>query len=171
MLNKRIEKELNKQLNAEFFSAYLYLSMASYLNSINLQGFSHWMRMQFEEEQFHALKLNNYILERGGKVKLLEIKEPKSDWNGIIDVFKDVLAHEQLVTSLINDLVSVAMEEKDHATTNMLQWFVSEQVEEEATVGDFLDQLKLIDGKGAGLFILDREAKQRVFTNPDAQAE
>ncbi len=166
MLNTRLEVELNKQLNAELYSAYLYLSMSAFLASKNLSGFSNWMKVQFEEEQFHALKLYNYIIDRGGKVTLTEIKAPKTEWHDILDVFKDVLAHEEKVTGLINELVNVAMEEKDHATVSILQWFVTEQVEEEATVSDLLDQLKLVEGKGSGLFILDREAKQRVFTPP-----
>jgi len=168
MLNKRLETELNKQLNAELFSAYLYLSMSASMASKNLSGFSNWMKVQFEEEQFHALKLYNYIIDRGGKVTLTEIAAPKTEWNDIIDVFEDVLAHEKKVTGLINELVNIAMEEKDHATVNALQWFVTEQVEEEATVSDLLDQLKLVEGKGSGLFILDREAKLRVYTPPAA---
>jgi ferritin len=162
MINKRVEEELNKQLNAELYSAYLYLSMSAYCADNNLAGFSHWMRMQFEEEQDHAMKFFQYILERGGKVALKQIDEPQHEWKDIIDVFEHVLRHEQHVTSMINDLVDVAMEERDHATVNMLQWYVSEQVEEEATVSDLLDQLRLIEGKGPGLFMLDREAKTRV---------
>ena len=166
MLNKKLELELNKQLNAELDAAYLYLSMSAYLASNNLSGFSNWMKVQFEEEQFHALKLFNYIIERGGNVTLTAIDTPKNKWKDIVDVFEDVLAHEEKITSLINNLVDVAMHEKDHATVNMLQWYVAEQVEEEAGVSDILDQLKLIDGKGAGMFMLDREMKQRIFTPP-----
>ena len=164
MLNTKLEIELNKQLNAELFSAYLYLSMSSFLASKNLSGFSNWMKVQFEEEQFHALKLYNYIIDRGGRVILQPIESPKNEWEGIIDVFNDVMNHEQKITSMINELVNKSMEEKDHATVNLLQWYISEQVEEEATVSDILEQLKLIEGKGAGLFILDREMRQRVFT-------
>ncbi len=163
MLNKKLEEELNKQVNWELYSSYLYLSMSAYLASVNLNGFSNWMKIQFEEEQAHAMKLFQYILDRGGKVNLLAIDNPPSEWKDIIDVFEVTYAHEQEVTRLINELVNVAMIEKDHATVALLQWFVSEQVEEEATVSDILDQLKLIDGKGAGLFMLDRELKQRVF--------
>ena len=166
MLNKKLEVELNKQLNAELYSAYLYLSMSAYLATKNLSGFSNWMKVQFEEEQFHAMKLFQYILDRGGRVELEVIEKPKSEWKDILDIFNDVLAHEQKITYLINNLVDVAMHEKDHATVNMLQWFVAEQVEEEAGVSDLLDQLKLIEGKGSGLFMLDREAKQRIFTPP-----
>jgi len=169
MLNSRLEKEINKQINAELYSAYLYLSMSAYLSSKNLSGFANWMKVQFEEEQFHALKLYQYILERGGKIELEKIDKPKVVWKDIIEVFEESLAHEELVTSLINNLVDIAIEEKDHATLNMLQWFVAEQVEEEASVSDILDQLKLVDGKGSGLFMLDREAKARSFTPPAAE--
>jgi ferritin len=166
MLSKKLEEELNKQVNAELYSSYLYLSMSAYLSSINLNGFSTWMKIQFEEEQAHAMKLFQYILDRGGRVNLLTINNPPVEWENIIDVFEATYSHEQEVTRLINELVNVAMTEKDHATVNLLQWFVSEQVEEEATVSDILDQLKLIDGKGAGLFMLDRELKQRTFVPP-----
>ncbi len=164
MIKKRVEEELNKQLNAELYSAYLYLSMSAYCADNNLAGFSHWMRLQFEEEQAHAMRFFQFILDRGGKVELKAINEPKHDWKDIIDVFENVLRHEQHITSMINDLVNVAMEERDHATVSFLQWYVSEQVEEEATVRDLLDQLRLIEGKGPGLFMLDREAKTRTNT-------
>ncbi len=164
MLNKKIEKALNKQINEEFYSAYLYLSMSSYVNTLNLSGFVNWMKIQYEEEQYHAMKLYDYMIERDAVVKLEKIEKPKHQWKNIIDVFKEVLAHEQKITAQINDLMSLAITEKDHATANMLQWFVDEQVEEEASVSDILGQLKLIEGKGSGLFLLDREAKQRVFT-------
>jgi ferritin len=161
MMNKRVEQELNKQINEEFASAYLYLSMSAYLSSISLDGFANWMKLQFEEEQTHAMKLYDYVIDRGGSVELKPIVGPKTQWSGIIEVFEDTLAHEQKITSLINELTSVAQEEKDYATVNTLQWFVTEQVEEEATVGKILDQLKLIEGTGPGLFMLDREAGQR----------
>jgi ferritin len=161
MISKRLEKELNKQLNAELYSAYLYLSMSAFLASKNLSGFSHWMKLQFEEEQQHAMKFFQYIIDRGGRVELEKISAPKKEWKDVLDVFDNVVKHEAKVTEMINNLVNIALEEKDHATVAMLQWYVSEQVEEEATVGDIYDQLSLIDGKGAGLFMLDREAKQR----------
>ena len=163
MLDKEIEKLLNEQINAEFYSAYLYLSVSSCLSSNNLNGFASWMKVQFEEEQAHAEKLYDYVLERGGKVELAAIAKPDYEWNGIIDVFKFTLAHEQKVTASINNITSIAIDKKDHATVNFLQWFIDEQVEEEATVMDMLSQLELIEGKGTALFMLDREAKQRVF--------
>ena len=166
MLNKRLETELNKQVNAEFYSAYLYLSMSAYFSDINLNGFSNWMKIQFEEEQAHAMKFYQFILDRSGKITLDKIEAPKTEWNGVINVFEEVLKHEQHVTALINNLIEIAYEEKDHATVAELQWFVTEQVEEEASVSDILDQLKMIEGKGAGLFMLDREMKQRSYTPP-----
>ena len=162
MISKRLEEELNKQINAEMYSAYLYLSMSAYLAKENLNGFSHWMKLQFEEEQAHAMKFFQYILNRGGNVKLEKIEQPKLNWNGIIDVFENIYKHEQHITNLINNLVDVAYQEKDHATVALLQWYVSEQVEEESTVSDLLDQLRIIEGKGPGLFMLDREAKSRI---------
>ena len=166
MLSKKIEKALNKQINAEFYSAYLYLSMSAYLQDISLIGFANWMRVQYEEEQFHALKMYDYLLERGGQVKLETVKAPPHKWKNIIDVYEEVLKHEQEVTRSINELMSLAIEEHDHATANFLQWFVDEQVEEEATVSDLLAQLKLVGGQGSGLFMLDREAAQRKFIPP-----
>lgn len=163
MISPRLEKELNAQINREFYSAYLYLSMSAYFAENNLSGFSNWMKVQFEEEQAHAMKMYNFLLERGGKVELDPIEKPKAVWEGIVNVYEEVLAHEQTVTASINDLVNVAIEEKDHATVTFLQWYVNEQVEEEASVSELLEQLRLIEGKGAGLFMLDREAKQRVF--------
>ena len=164
MISKRLETALNKQVNEEMYSAYLYLSMSAYLAKNNINGFSNWMMVQFEEEQAHAQKLFQYILDRGGEIELEKIEKPTNEWNGIIDVFESVYEHECKITAMINNLVNIAIEEKDHATVTMLQWYVNEQVEEEATVSDLLDQLKLVEGKGSGLFILDREAKQRTFT-------
>ena len=166
MFSKKVEKALNDQINAEFFSAYLYLSMSAYLSDISLVGFANWTRAQYEEEKFHAIKMYNFILERGGKVKLKTIDSPKHKWRDIIDVFEDILEHEQKITHSINDLISLAIDERDHATVNFLQWFVDEQVEEEASVSELLSQLKLVGGNGSGLFMLDREAAQRKFIQP-----
>ncbi len=162
-MKENVLKELNRQLNTELYSAYLYLSMAAYLETQNLSGFSNWMKVQFEEEQAHAMKLFQYIIDRGAEVKLISIETPQTEWNGIIDVFEHVLRHEQSITNSINDIFDLALKEKDHATVNTLQWFVKEQVEEEAGVSDILKSLMMIDGKGTGLFLLDREMKQRQF--------
>ena len=163
MLNKRIEEELNKQINAEIWSAYLYLSMSAYFEDKNLPGFANWMKVQYQEELTHALKIFDYINERGGRVILQPIEEVKTEWRDTVEVFEETLKHEQHVTGLINNLVNVAIEEKDHATNNMLQWFVSEQVEEEAAADEILQQLKMLQGKKEGVFMLDRELKQRTF--------
>ena len=170
MLTKRIEKELNDQINAEFYSAYLYLSMAAFFESINLKGFANWVYVQFQEEQAHAMMMYNYINERGSSVTLSSIEAPPCKWDGPVHIFEEILKHEQKVTGMINNLIGISMEEKDHASVNFLQWFVSEQVEEESGVSDILQQLKMIDGKGAGLLMLDRELKQRVFVQPAASA-
>ena len=167
MISKRIEEELNKQINAEFYSSYLYLSMAAWFDSQNLAGFSNWMNIQAQEEWAHGLKIFNFVNERGGKVTLDKIDAPETEWKDIIHVYEEVLAHEQKVTGLINKLSDVAIEESDHATKNFLQWFVDEQVEEEASVDNVLQQLKMIEGKGTGLFLLDREMQTRVFVPID----
>lgn len=171
MLNKNVEAAINKQINAELYSAYLYLSMAAYFEAENLSGFANWMRVQFEEEQFHALKMFDFINERGGRVQLAPIEGPKVEWTNIIEVFEDTLAHERHVTDLINNLVDVAMAERDHASGNFLKWYVDEQVEEEANVEKLLFQLRLIEGKGQGLLMLDRELATRTFTPPAAAQE
>ncbi len=170
MLNKKMEKALNEQINAEMFSSYLYLSMAAYFERINLPGFANWLRVQVQEENAHAMIFFNYVNERGGKVELQAIAKPANDWKDPIKVFEEVLKHEQKVTSLINNLVNIAVQEKDHATNNKLQWFVSEQVEEEANATAILEQLKIVEGKGQGLLLLDRELKTRVFVDPLATA-
>jgi len=157
---------LNGQINAEMYSAYLYLSMESYFQSVSLTGFARWMRSQVQEELFHSMKFYDYVGERGGKVTLEVIKKPDSSWKTPLSAFKHILKHEQLVTGLINDLVELAITEKDHATVNFLQWFVSEQVEEEASVGEIVDKLKLIKTDTSGLFFLDAELGKRVFTPP-----
>ena len=168
MIGKKMEEALNAQLNAEFYSSYLYLSMAAYFESIDLPGFSNWMRVQFQEEQFHSMKFYNYILERGGNVVLGPIETPPSDWDGALAVFEATLEHEQKVTGLINDLVYLSREEKDNAAEIFLQWYVKEQVEEEDNVNTVLGQLRLIKDSPQTLFLFDRELGQRTFTPPRA---
>jgi ferritin len=166
MFSKKMEKALNEQINAEFFSSYLYLSMSAYFVRKNLPGFAHWMYIQTQEEAAHAMLFFNFVNERGGIAELKAIAKPDLDWKDPIKVFEAVLAHEQKVTGLINNLVDIAIQEKDHATNNKLQWFVAEQVEEEANATEILEQLKIVEGKGQGLLLLDRELKTRVFVNP-----
>ncbi len=166
MDKKRIEKELNSQLNNEFFSSYLYLAMAAYCDSISLPGFANWMRSQAQEELFHAMKFYDYILERGFKVDLLKIDQPEKEWGSPLNMFEEVLKHEQFITESINNLVNVAEEEKDHATRIFLEWFVSEQVEEEASADAVLQKLRLTGGQGSALFMIDKELSTRTFTPP-----
>ena len=166
MLTKKMEEELNKQINAEYWSAYLYLSMSAYLQTIGLAGTANWMRVQYQEEMAHALKFFDYVIERGGKVDLQPIAEVPKHWNGIIDIFEETFKHECLVTELVNHLMDVAIEEKDHACKSMLQWYVDEQVEEESNVTKILDQLRMVEGKGNGLFLIDKYLSLRVFVDP-----
>ena len=166
MLSKKMEKAINQQINAELYSSYLYLSMATYFESISLSGFSNWMRQQAQEELFHGMKMFDFVCERGGRVTLEAIDKPPAKWASPLDVMKNVLSHEQKVTGLINDLVNLALDERDHATNIFLQWFVSEQVEEEDTAGSLVDKLKLIGKDANGLFMLDTELGQRIFTMP-----
>jgi ferritin len=171
MINKKVEKAINEQINAEIFSAYLYLSMSAWFETQNLPGFATWMKVQFQEEMFHADKFYNYIHERGGKVILKAIDGPQTEWKSPLDVFENALAHEQKVTALINDLVALAEQEKDNATRISLEWFVTEQVEEEKSADDVIQQLKLVADAPGGMFLLDREMGQRTFTPPPAEAE
>jgi ferritin len=161
MISKKLETAINEQINAELYSAYLYLSMSAYFKSVNLNGFANWMRMQEQEEQIHAMKFFDYLSERGGRIILKEIKSPRSDWKNPLDVFENVYSHEQKVTGLINDLVDMAIEENDHATSNFLQWYVGEQVEEESSADEIVENLKLLDDSRNGLFMFDRELGKR----------
>ncbi len=163
MISKKMETAINEQINAELYSAYLYLAMSAWCENQNLKGFANWLRVQYKEETDHALKFHDYVLSRGGNIVLKKIDAPVMKWKNIIEIFEKVLTHEQHVTSLINNLVHLSETEKDYATHTMLQWYVNEQVEEEANATDILQQLKLFEGKGASLFMMDRELKQRVY--------
>jgi ferritin len=169
MLSKKMQDALNEQINAELWSAYLYLSMSAYFEDKNLPGFANWMKVQWQEEISHAMKLFDYVNERGGRALLKPIAEVKTDWNNATEVFSETLDHERHVSSLIDNLVNIAISEKDHATNNMLQWFVAEQVEEEANAEELLEQLKMIDGFGHGMLMLDRELSQRTFVDETQQ--
>lgn len=166
MLSKKMEAALNSQCNAETYSAYLYLSMAAYFQSVSLGGFANWMRVQAQEELTHAMKFYDFINERGGRVTLTAIDAPPTKWKSTLDVFEATLSHEQKVTGLINDLVNLALKDKDHASQIFLQWFVSEQVEEEDSADEIVQKLKLIGKDGSGIFMLDRELGQRTFVAP-----
>jgi ferritin len=170
MINKKVTDALNGQINAETYSAYLYWSMSAALEEMNLPGFASWMRVQAQEEMSHAMKLFHHIIERGGKVVLSAIDAPPIQWDSVKAVFENGLAHEQKVTRLINELMDLAMAEKDHAASMFLQWFVTEQVEEEATAMDILGKLEIVGETAGGLYMLDKEMGARVFT-PPASAE
>jgi len=166
MLSEKIQQALNEQINAELYSSYLYLAMQAYFESINLAGFANWMKAQTQEELMHAIKIYDFVNERNSRVILKAIDKPPTEWKSPLDVFEQVFKHEQKVTALINNLVNLAADEKDHATASFLQWFVNEQVEEEASADAVLQQLKLMQDAPGGLFMLDRELAQRVFTPP-----
>jgi len=171
MLDEKMQTALNKQMNAELYSSYLYLSMSAYFQSISLPGFANWLRIQAQEELVHAMKFYDFINERGGRVMLQPVEGPPTEWSSPLDVFENTYKHEQKVTSLINDLVNLAVKEGDHATNIFLQWFVTEQVEEESSADEVVQKLKLMGDAKGGLFMLDREMAQRVFTPPAASAE
>lgn len=161
MLSKKLQDAMNDQIQRELESAYIYLSMAAYCDSINLPGFAHWMKAQFGEEQEHAMKFYDFIYDRGGRVVLQAIGQPPAEFASPADVFEKTLAHEQKITGHINDLYAMAVEEKDYASQGLLQWFVDEQVEEEKSAGDILETLKMVGDKGQALFMLDRQLGQR----------
>ncbi len=163
MLNKKIEDAINYQINAELWSAYLYLSMSLDCASKGLQGAANWFEIQYQEEQAHAMKFKNYIIARGGRVVLQPIQEVQTEWNTLLDIFKDTLAHEQKVTALLNNLYKIALEETDVATQSMLKWFIDEQVEEEENATSMIDALKMIGDNGYGLYMLDKELSTRIF--------
>ncbi len=166
MIKVKVQDALNKQLNAELYSAYLYLSMAAYFESVSLKGFANWMLAQTREELVHAMKFYDYINERGGRVALTSISAPLTEWDSPLAAFKQVYEHEQKVTGLINDLVTLAVSEADDAANNFLQWFVAEQVEEESSADEIVQKLRLLGEDHSGLFMLDQELGQRIFTSP-----
>lgn len=161
MLKEPIENALNEQINAELYSEYLYLSMAAYYEEQGLSGFSSWMRAQANEENDHAMRLYDYILERDGRVNLDSIDSPPSEWDSPTGAFQAAYEHEVKITGMIDDLVALTREENDNATENMLQWFVAEQVEEEATTQDILDKLRHVGDDGTGLLMVNQELSQR----------
>jgi ferritin len=161
MLTEKMQKALNSQLNAELYSSYLYLAMHAYFKSVSLDGFANWMYYQAQEELMHSMKFYDFITQRNGKVQLMEVKAPPANWDSPLAVFEATLEHEQKVTGLINDLVDIALEQRDHATQIFLQWFVSEQVEEEESVSGVLEKLKLMGEAQSGLFMMDRELAKR----------
>jgi ferritin len=162
-MDKKLVKSLNSQLNFELYSAYIYASMASHLKSLDLNGFANWMDVQVQEELAHVNKFYNFLHDRDENVEFDAIPKPQSSWESPLAVFEHALKHEKIVTGRINDLTDLAAKVSDHATLNFLQWFVAEQVEEEANAMSVIKQIKLV---GNSLFMLDRELGQRVFTPP-----
>jgi len=170
MISKKMIESLNQQINREIYSAYLYLSMAAYASSVGLNGFANWFNVQVKEELTHAEKFYNYVNQQGGRVKLKTIEQPPGDFSSAVDLFQKTLAHEKKVTKMIGDLVNLAKKEKDHATETFLQWFVTEQVEEEANAIENLQKLNLVGKDGNGLLMIDSQLATRVFVAPQPQA-
>ena len=170
MIQKVLEDAINQQIAREMYSSNLYLSMAGSFHSINLNGFANWMRVQAQEEMAHALKFFDYLLDRGGNVRIGEIAAPENIWKNPLDGFQASYEHEQKVTQWINEIADLAVKEGDHATQVLLQWFITEQVEEEATVSDIVARLRLAGDSSGSLFMLDNELKTRVFVPPPTKA-
>ena len=166
MISEKLDKAFNDQINKEFYSEYLYLSMQAYFERLNLKGFVNWMTVQVQEEHAHAMGMFNYVNERGGKVELEAIAKPQIDWESPLHVFEEVLKHEEYVTSRINALMDVAEEVKDRAALSFLDWYVKEQVEEESNVGGVLATLKLIKDDAKALLMLDKDLAARTFVAP-----
>ena len=171
MLTDKMKEALNKQINGEIYSAYLYLSMSAYSEYSGLKGVANWFMVQYKEEMEHAMKIYSYINNQGGQVKLMAVDQPPTEFESPLDMFEKTLKHEKSVTKRINDLVNLAIEEKDHATQIFLQWFVTEQVEEEANDSDIISKLKLAGTEGNALLMIDKELATRVFMPPAATKE
>jgi ferritin len=168
MISKKLQDALNDQINKEVFSEYLYLSMAAYAHSNDMDGIANFFQVQAQEEHFHAMKIFNFIIDRDGKVELKAIDAPKVDFSSFIDVFEETLKHEQYVSKTINDLADLAIKENDHAVVSFLKWYIDEQVEEEANASKILNRVKIVEGKGQGLLMIDTELASRTFSPPAA---
>lgn len=169
MISKKLEKAINEQINKELFSEYLYISMQAWFAAQNLDGMANWMDAQGKEERFHAMKFFNYLIERGGKVLLKPIEGPATDFKTPLKAFQSALEHEQFVTKSINELMDLAIKENDHASRSFLQWFVDEQVEEEASVDKIVNMLKMVGDHGHGIMMIDRDLAQRSFSPPTTE--
>ncbi|HLF73009.1 MAG TPA: ferritin [Anaerolineales bacterium] len=161
MIGQTMQDAINEQINREFFSSYLYLSMAAYFEERNLPGFAHWMRLQADEEREHGMKLYEYLLERGGKVMLRAIDAPTTEWESSLAVFEEVAGHEAKVTASIHELYELALAEKDYPAQVLLHWFISEQVEEENNAAEILSNLKLVEKRGTAVLMLDHRLAKR----------
>ncbi len=166
MMNPKVEKLMNEQVNKEFFSAYLYQAIAAYFAEQNLSGFAHWMNAQVQEEVIHAFKLYNHILERGGRVILEAIEKPPSEWKSPLAAFEAALKHERFISESINNIYDAVIAEKDHASRPLLDWFVNEQIEEEDTATDNVEKMKLVADHGHGILMLDKELSARPLPAP-----
>ncbi len=166
MLKPKIQDALNDQINAELYSSYLYYAMAGYYESIDLPGHASWMRVQAQEELFHVNKFYSYIVEKDGRIDMKPIDGPPNEWESAVDAMTKAHEHEHIVSDRINKLVDLARDESDHATYNFLQWFVDEQVEEEASTQDAVRKLKMVGTDGAGLYMVDNEMAARAFVYP-----
>jgi len=171
MLSEKMIKSINHQINRELYSAYLYLSMASYADSEGLNGFAIWFKVQAKEEEFHAEKMYNYVNQQGSRVLLEAIEQPPTEFSSMLDLFEKTLEHEKGVTAMINNLVKLAREKDDYATESFLQWYVTEQVEEEANPAEIIQKLKFIGKDGRGLLMMDKDLAARVFTVPTATGQ
>ena len=169
-LSISIQNAFNEQINKEFYSAYLYLAMSNYFSDCGLNGMAHWMRIQYQEETAHAMKMVDYVYDRRGCVKLSSIQAPETNWTSALNVFEETLKHEEFVTENINKLVKLCREENDINSESFLMWFVNEQIEEEATADEICSKLKIISD-GSSLYTLDIELGQRVYTDPTAANE
>ena len=161
MINKTMQDAMNEQINKELFSSYLYLSMAAYFEDKNLPGFANWMRIQADEEREHAMKFYDFILERGGRVELKAIEAPQSEWGSTLEVVEEVAAHEGKVTASIYELYELALAEKDYPAQVMLQWFITEQVEEESSAAGIVASLKMIEARETAVLHLDHQLSKR----------
>ena len=169
MITQKMEEALNGQVNKELYSAYLYMAMSAHCDSIGLKGFANWFMVQYHEEMFHTMKIYEYIQRQGGKVKLMAVQQPPSEWESPLKLFQKTLEHEKFITQSIHELVDLAIQEKDHATHIFLQWYVTEQVEEEENDNDILAKLNLVNagpGGNNGLFMIDKELAARTTTVP-----
>ena len=169
MVSQKLIKALNDQFNYELLSAHYYLAMAAYCSDQDLDGFANFFKAQAEEERFHGMKFYDYVVEVDGRILITDISTPQNNYKSIVDVFKAALEHEQSVTKRIYNLMDIAKEEKEHATENFLNWFVGEQVEEEATMKGIIKRLERLGSDNHGLFMLDKELGARVFTAPSAE--
>lgn len=169
-MSRNLFKAINDQINAELWSAYLYLSMSMDCEAKGYKGIANWFYVQFQEEQAHARIFMNYLNSRGEKVELLPIAEVKTEWDSVLDMFKDTFNHEQKVTSLINNIAAIAEQDRDYATVNRIAWFIDEQVEEEESAREMISTFEAVEGNKYGMYMLDKELATRAYVAPSPLA-